>query len=82
VPPIHRSVNIRSADLYSIENGIIIEHWGVVDQLNLLQQALQTLTLSFEILWKEKKVIVELMNPTVFEDPFSLPTCLQMSNVE
>jgi hypothetical protein len=54
----------------------------VVDQLNLLQQALQTLTLSFEILWKEKKVIVELMNPTVFEDPFSLPTCLQMSNVE
>jgi len=54
----------------------------VVDQLNLLQQALQTLTLSFEILWKEKKVIVELMNLTVFEDPFSLPTCLQMSNVE
>ena len=38
VAPTHKRVNIRSADLYRIENGIIIEHRDVVDQLNLLQQ--------------------------------------------
>ncbi|MDW3679415.1 MAG: hypothetical protein QOA14_07585, partial [Nitrososphaeraceae archaeon] len=48
VSPPYRSANIRSADLYSIENGIMIEHWNVVDQLNLLQQTLQMLTLPFE----------------------------------
>jgi predicted ester cyclase len=31
-------VSIRSADLYSIENGKIVQHLDVVDQLNLLQQ--------------------------------------------
>jgi predicted SnoaL-like aldol condensation-catalyzing enzyme len=31
-------VNIRSADLYKIENGIIRGHWDVVDQLNFLKQ--------------------------------------------
>ncbi|TLX88970.1 MAG: ester cyclase [Thaumarchaeota archaeon] len=54
VSPTYRSVNIRSAGLYRIENGIIIEHWYVVDQLNLLQQTLQKLTLPFEILLKEQ----------------------------
>jgi len=29
---------MRSADLYRIENEIIVEHWDVVDQLNMLQQ--------------------------------------------
>ena len=38
IPPTDRLVNIRSADLYKIENGIIIGHWDVVDQLNLLKQ--------------------------------------------
>jgi predicted ester cyclase len=38
VPPTNRLVNIRSADLYKIENGIITGHWDVVDQLNLLKQ--------------------------------------------
>ena len=36
--PTDKLVNIRSADLYKIENGIIIGHWDVVDQLNLLKQ--------------------------------------------
>jgi predicted ester cyclase len=38
VPPTNRLVNIRSADLYKIENGVITGHWDVVDQLNLLKQ--------------------------------------------
>jgi hypothetical protein len=57
VSPTYRSVNIRSADLYRIENGIIIEHWDVVDQLNLLQQTLQMLTLPFEILFKADSLL-------------------------
>lgn len=43
MPPTYKRVNIRSADLYRIENDIIIEHWDVVDQLNLLQQTGSTL---------------------------------------
>ena len=38
MPPINKSVNIRSADLYRIENEKITGHWDVVDQLNLLKQ--------------------------------------------
>ena len=38
IPPTNRPVNIRSADLYKIENGLISGHWDVVDQLNLLKQ--------------------------------------------
>jgi steroid delta-isomerase-like uncharacterized protein len=38
IPPTDKLVNIRSADLYKIENGIIKKHWDVVDQLNLLKQ--------------------------------------------
>lgn len=37
-PPTNKPVNIRSADLYRIENEKIVGHWDVVDQLNLLQQ--------------------------------------------
>ena len=37
-PPTNKPVNIRSVDLYRIENEKIVEHWDVVDQLNLLQQ--------------------------------------------
>jgi steroid delta-isomerase-like uncharacterized protein len=37
-PATNKQVNIRSADLYRIENETIVEHWDVVDQLNLLQQ--------------------------------------------
>jgi steroid delta-isomerase-like uncharacterized protein len=37
-PPTNKKINIRSADLYKIENEKIVEHWDVVDQLNLLQQ--------------------------------------------
>ena len=38
VQPTNNKVNIRSADLYRIENEIITGHWDVVDQLNLLKQ--------------------------------------------
>ena len=43
IHPTNKSVNIRSADLYRIENNIIVEHWEIVDQLNLLQQTGTTL---------------------------------------
>jgi predicted ester cyclase len=36
--PTNKPVTIRSADLYRIENGKIVEHWDVVDQLDLLKQ--------------------------------------------
>jgi predicted ester cyclase len=36
--PTNKRVNIRSADLYRIKNGKIVEHWDVVNQLNLLHQ--------------------------------------------
>jgi predicted ester cyclase len=38
VPSTNKPVKIRSADLYRIENGKIVEHWDVVDQLDLLEQ--------------------------------------------
>jgi steroid delta-isomerase-like uncharacterized protein len=38
IPPTSKKINIRSADLYKIEDEIIVGHWDVVDQLNLLQQ--------------------------------------------
>jgi predicted ester cyclase len=37
-PSTNKIVNTRSADLYKIENEKIVEHWDVVDQLDLLQQ--------------------------------------------
>jgi len=36
--PTNKPVTIRSADLYRIENDKIVEHWDVVDQLDLLKQ--------------------------------------------
>jgi predicted ester cyclase len=38
MPPTNKKINIRSADLYKIEDEMIVGHWDVVDQLNLLQQ--------------------------------------------
>ena len=38
IPPTNKPVNIRSADLYQIQNDLITGHWDVVDQLNLLKQ--------------------------------------------
>jgi predicted ester cyclase len=37
IPPTNKSVNIRSADLYKIENNLIAGNWDVVDRLNLLK---------------------------------------------
>jgi predicted SnoaL-like aldol condensation-catalyzing enzyme len=31
-------MNADAADLYRIENGKIVEHWDVVDRLDLLKQ--------------------------------------------
>jgi predicted ester cyclase len=36
--PTNKPVKMRSADLYRIENGKIVEHWDVVDSLDLLKQ--------------------------------------------
>ena len=57
IPPTNKQVNIRSADLYKIENGIITGHWDVVDQLNLLKQtgALLSENVNKEI--KDTKVV-------------------------
>jgi predicted ester cyclase len=38
MPPTNKQVKIRSADLYRIENSEIVEHWDVVDSLDLLKQ--------------------------------------------
>lgn len=38
IPPTNKTVNIRSADLYRVENEIITGHWDVVDQLSLLKE--------------------------------------------
>jgi predicted ester cyclase len=38
MPPTSKPVNMRSADLYRIQNGLIVEHWDVVDSLDLLKQ--------------------------------------------
>ncbi|MGI9011857.1 MAG: ester cyclase [Nitrososphaeraceae archaeon] len=38
IPSTNKPINMRSADLYRIENEIIVEHWDVIDQLNMLQQ--------------------------------------------
>jgi predicted ester cyclase len=43
-PPTNKRVNIRSADLYRIKDEKIVEHWDVVDQLNLLHQTGVTLS--------------------------------------
>jgi steroid delta-isomerase-like uncharacterized protein len=37
-PATNKPVNIKSADLYKIEDGKIKGHWDVVDQLHLLKQ--------------------------------------------
>jgi predicted SnoaL-like aldol condensation-catalyzing enzyme len=53
----NKQVNIRSADLYRIENGIITGHWDVVDQLNLLKQTGALLSENVNEDWKDTKVV-------------------------
>ena len=40
MPATNKQINMRTADLFRIDttNGTIIEHWAVVDSLNLLRQ--------------------------------------------
>jgi predicted ester cyclase len=57
IPPTNKLVNIRSAELYKIENERITGHWYVMDQLNLLKQtsALLSEDISKEI--KDAKMV-------------------------
>jgi predicted ester cyclase len=38
MPPTNKPIKVRSADLYRIENNMIVEHWDVVDSLDMLKQ--------------------------------------------
>jgi predicted ester cyclase len=57
MPPTNKSINIRSADLYRIENGIMIGHWDVVDQLNLLKQTGELLFEEVNREYKDTRVV-------------------------
>jgi predicted ester cyclase len=57
IPPTNKPVNIRSADLYKIENGMITGHWDVVDQLNLLKQTDVLLSEDVTKEFKDAKVV-------------------------
>ena len=57
VQPTNNKVNIRSADLYRIENEIITGHWDVVDQLNLLKQTGALLSEDVNKEFKDAKVV-------------------------
>ncbi len=37
-PPTKKMIIMRTADLFRIEDGMIVEHWDVVNSLNLLIQ--------------------------------------------
>jgi predicted ester cyclase len=36
--PTNKPVKITSTDLYRIQNGKIVEHWNIVDRLDLSKQ--------------------------------------------
>jgi hypothetical protein len=57
VKPTNKKVNIRSADLYRIENEIITGHWDVVDELNLLKQIGALLSEDVNKEFKDAKVV-------------------------
>jgi predicted ester cyclase len=38
IPPTGRSVRFDVMDIVRLEDGMFVEHWGVVDQLGLLRQ--------------------------------------------
>jgi predicted ester cyclase len=56
IPPTNKPVNIRSADLYKIENDIITGHWDVVDQLNLLKRTGSLLSEGIDKEFKDARV--------------------------
>jgi predicted ester cyclase len=57
IPPTNKQVDIRSADLYRVEEGIITGHWDVVDQLNLLKQTGGLLSEDVTKEFKDAKVV-------------------------
>jgi predicted ester cyclase len=38
IPPSGKAVEWREMHIYRVVGGKIVEHWGVIDQLGLLQQ--------------------------------------------
>jgi steroid delta-isomerase-like uncharacterized protein len=38
VPPTGKQVSFKAADMYRIENGKIIEHWDVIESLDMLRE--------------------------------------------
>ena len=56
IPPTSKPVNIRSADLYQIQNDLITGHWDVVD-LNLLKQTGTLLSEDENKEFKDTKVV-------------------------
>ena len=38
VPPTGEQVTFKAADMYRIENGKIVEHWDVIDSLDMLRE--------------------------------------------
>lgn len=57
IPPTYKKVNIRSADLYKIDHEIIVGHWDVVDQLNLLKQTGALLSENANKEFKDARVV-------------------------
>lgn len=57
IRPTNKQVNIRSSDLYKIENEIIVGHWDVVDQLNLLKQTGAVLSENANKGFKDARVV-------------------------
>jgi predicted ester cyclase len=57
IPPTNKPVNIRSADLYKVENELITGHWDVVDHLNLLKQTGALLSEDVRKEFKDAKVV-------------------------
>ena len=55
--PTNKPVNIRSAELYKIENERITGHWYVMDQLNLLKQTGVLLSEDVTKEFKDAKVV-------------------------
>ena len=55
MPATNKPINMRTADLFRIyTNGTIVEHWAVVDSLNLLEQT-GTITFNHNQMQKNKE---------------------------
>ena len=39
IPPSNQAISVRGMELWRVENGKVVEHWGVVDISDVLQKA-------------------------------------------